>query len=73
MRKEPTAMMETMGQRIRDRRHDKRLKLRELAERIGMSIAHLSLLETGQVETRAGLIVRICHALGVSADWLLGI
>lgn len=73
MMEEPTAICERIGARVRQRREELRLSLAELAERTEVSKTHLWQVEKGLSEPGVGVIVRLCRALGVSADWLLGI
>jgi transcriptional regulator with XRE-family HTH domain len=43
-----------------------------LAQRVGVSVNSVSLIETGQVDPRASHIKAIAKALGVSTDCLFG-
>lgn len=69
----PSALCERIGERVRARREGLRLSLRELSERTGLSVAHLHAVEHGRTEPGAGTILRLCRALRLSADVLLGV
>lgn len=65
-------MNKTIGDRIRyclDLRH---MKQRELAEKTELEEVTISRYVNNLRTPSAGSIVAICRALGVSADWLLG-
>jgi transcriptional regulator with XRE-family HTH domain len=66
-------MAETMGDRIRMQRARLRMSQGELAKRIGISLTSMSAIEAGHTDPRASRIIGIAAALGVSADYLLGI
>lgn len=67
--------MQAFGQRLRAARKAKQLTQRALAQAAGLRAPHLlSYLETGgRVTLQAATIVGLCRALGVSADYLLGL
>ena len=47
-----------------DRLHDRRMTLTELADRVGISLANLSILKTGKAKAiRFSTLVAICDAL----------
>jgi transcriptional regulator with XRE-family HTH domain len=73
MKNEPSALCERIGLRVRRRRAELRYSLADLAGRTELSKTHLWQVEQGRSEPGAGVIVRLCRALGVSADWLLGV
>jgi transcriptional regulator with XRE-family HTH domain len=56
----------TIGQRIKDRRQQCELSLRELAKKADLTAAFLSQVERGQVNTSIGSLRRIAEALDVS-------
>ena len=62
-----------MGRRIRYRRTQLGLGLRELARRTGMVPSQLSAVERGtQKEIRSDTLRRLAYHLGVTADWIIG-
>jgi transcriptional regulator with XRE-family HTH domain len=62
-----------MGRRIRYRREQLGLGLRELARRVGMQPGHLSQVERGiRTEITTGTLRRLAYHLGVTADWIVG-
>jgi transcriptional regulator with XRE-family HTH domain len=65
-------MTETLGDRIRIERARLRLSQTELGKLVGLSTNAISLIESGEVDPRASRIVALAQALGVSADYLLG-
>jgi putative transcriptional regulator len=53
--------------------HDKRMTLTELAERIGITLANLSILKTGKAKAiRFSTLEAICRELGCQPGDLLG-
>lgn len=68
----PKPICERIGQRLRQRRTELRYSFDHLAERTELSKTHLWQVETGRSEPGAGVIVRLCRVLGITADWLLG-
>ena len=65
--------METMGERIAKARMYMNLNQRELAKKANLTEANLSRYENGYREPKAGTISQIAEALGISADYILGI
>ena len=61
----------TIGQRIRKYRKAYRLSQEELAERIGISVTHMSHIETGNTKLSLPVLVDIARVLGVHTDDLL--
>lgn len=60
-----------IGQRIRSARKDKGISQEELAERVGISVTHMSHIETGNTKLSLLVLVCISKALEVSTDALL--
>lgn len=60
-----------IGQRIRRIRKAHRLSQEELAERTGISITHMSHIETGNTKLSLAVFVAIAEALEVQTDALL--
>ena len=60
-----------MGQRIRKHREESHMTQEKLAELVDISTQTISTAETGKKRLRPENIVKICTALGVSADYLL--
>jgi len=60
-----------IGQRIRRYRRAHRLSQEQLAERIGISVAHMSHIETGNTKLSLSVLVKIALALDVQTDDLL--
>ena len=65
--------METMGERIAKARMYMNLNQRELAKKANIAEPTLSRYENGYREPKAGTISQIAEALGISADYILGI
>ena len=68
------AKTDTLAGRLAYARALRKLSGAELARRTGMSKAYLSEIERG-TSTNIGSeqLVKLCRALSVSADWLLGL
>ncbi len=60
-----------IGQRIRKYRKAQGLSQEQLAESIGISVTHMSHIETGNTKLSLPVFVQITQALGARADELL--
>lgn len=60
-----------MGNRIRLRRNELKLKQSELAEQIDISTNHMSSIETGKQMPSMDIFIKLCEALRVTPDYLL--
>ena len=60
-----------IGQRIRKFRKAHRLSQEELAERVGISVTHMSHIETGNTKLSLPVLVDMAGVLGVHTDDLL--
>lgn len=60
-----------IGQRIRKYRKAQKLSQEQLAERIGISVTHMSHIETGNTKLSLQVFYDISNALNVCADDLL--
>ena len=60
-----------IGQQIRRFRKAQGLSQEELAERIDVSVTHMSHIETGNTKLSLPVLVEITNALDISADDLL--
>lgn len=60
-----------IGQRIRKLRKAQGLSQEQLAERIGISVTHMSHIETGNTKLSLPVFMRIADELGVPTDDLL--
>jgi transcriptional regulator with XRE-family HTH domain len=65
-------MPDTFGERLKKARKDKWMKQCQLADKIGISRPHLSMLERDKVQPTITTLEWICKALDVSATELLG-
>lgn len=66
-----TLHREILGATVREMRRHQGLTLRQLATRLGVSIATLSAIENGRVGTSSERVVDLADVLGVRADRLL--
>ncbi len=66
-------MMQTLGQRILQRRRELCLSQGELAARVGCPTALISHLERDKQDIFSKRLALVATALGVSADYLLGL
>lgn len=62
--------MET-GKRIQQSRRERGLSQEQLAERVGISVTHMSNIENGKTGFSLPVLVRLRDELGVTADFLL--
>ncbi len=60
-----------IGQRVRKYRKAHRLSQEELADRAGISVTHMSHIETGNTKLSLPVLVSLAGALEVSTDDLL--
>lgn len=61
-----------IGLNIRLQRIRKRMKQKELAERVNVSAQHISHIETNRSQPSLPILVDIANALGTNTDTLLG-
>lgn len=60
-----------IGKRIKEARKKKRLTQEQLVEKMGVSIAYLSKVETGKIHLNLERLSQICHFLDVSEGEIL--
>lgn len=60
-----------MGNRIKLRRKELRIKQNELAELLDISNNHMSSIETGKQKPSMDTFIKICEQLNVTPDYLL--
>lgn len=60
-----------LGKRIADRRKQKQIKQKTMAEAIGISNNYLSGIERGREKPLLELVIKICNYLEVTPDYLL--
>lgn len=60
-----------MGNRIKIRRKELKIKQSELAELLGISNNHMSSIETGKQKPSMDTFIGICEQLKVTPDYLL--
>lgn len=66
--------MTTIGERVKTAREQRGIHQAALARRLGCSVNALSMLEKNAItDPRASRVIGIAEALGVSADYLLGL
>lgn len=63
--------IETIGQRIRRERLERSLTQRQLAEKVGVGVPHISKVEAGRESPSDELIGKIADEFGVDKDELL--
>lgn len=62
-----------MHERLKELRLERNLKLREVAEKLNVTIRTISRYEDGTREPSAEMIIKFCKLYDVSADYLLGL
>ena len=62
-----------VGNRIKKARKSKGISQVELAEKLDISVPHLSNIENGKINVGLDIFMDITDVLGISADWLLNI
>lgn len=63
--------LETIGQNIRKYRKQQQLRQEDLAERTGLSLNYIGMIERGEKVPSLETFIAIANALGISADLLL--
>lgn len=62
---------EAMGNRIKQRRLDMRLKQKDLAEKLDVSNNHISSIEQNKSQPSMDLLLDLCDTLNTTPDYLL--
>jgi transcriptional regulator with XRE-family HTH domain len=65
---ERQSLRDNLGQRLREAREEKKIGLRELARRLGMSASLISQIETGKTEPSINTLFAIVSELGLSVN-----
>jgi transcriptional regulator with XRE-family HTH domain len=60
-----------IGRRVKESRIQKHMSQADLAERVEMSVAYISYIETAKKQASLEALVRIADVLGVTVDTLL--
>lgn len=60
-----------VGSRIKKARKSKGISQVELADKLGISVSHISNIENGKKNVGLDIFIDITDALDISADWLL--
>lgn len=60
-----------IGRRIHEIRQESGLSQMDLAEKIGMSVSYVSMIENGRRRVSLNALIRIANILGVTVDELL--
>jgi len=65
-------LCECVGQHVIQWRRQRGVTQEKLAEKLGMSLARVKLIESGGANLSLQSLARLANALGVHATWLLG-
>ena len=65
--------MNKLPERLRELRKERGFKLKEVAERLNVSVRAICRYEDGSREPSVALIIQFCKLYDVSADYLLGL
>lgn len=60
-----------IGKRVKESRIQKRMSQADLAERIDMSVAYISHIETAKKQASLESLIRIANVIGVTVDYML--
>jgi transcriptional regulator with XRE-family HTH domain len=60
-------VLQALGERVRDCRHDRGLTQQELADKVDLSVAYVSLIERGGRNPPITTVYALARALGVGA------
>lgn len=61
-----------MSNRLRDLRKEKRLTLRDLAEKVNISYSNIAMIERGERNFTSDSLIIFSNFFNVSTDYLLG-
>ncbi|MRH29876.1 helix-turn-helix domain-containing protein [Microbacterium sp. SYP-A9085] len=64
---------ETIGERLRAARLERKMSLRHLAQEVGVSASLISQVETGKTRPSVATLVSLANLLGISIDEVLGL
>ena len=67
-----TAMLRSIGSRVKQRRKERGLSVERLSTLSGVSTGLISLLERGKANPSFSTFVQVAHGLDVSLSWLFG-
>ena len=62
---------EALGRKIKEVRRKQNMTQEYLAEKVDLSVSHISNIETAKTKVSLPTLVEISNALGVSVDYLL--
>ena len=62
-----------MHERLKELRIERKFKLKEVAEKLNVTIRTISRYEDGTREPSVEMIIKFCKLYDVSADYLLGL
>lgn len=68
-----TRKIKLLGERLKNERRSQSMTQTDLGKLIGIGKAYMSMLESGKRRPGSHKLMQLCKALGVSADWLLGL
>ncbi len=60
------------GKRMMDARKARKIKQKDLSKILGTTYSHISVIESGKIDTHVKTAKKIARALGVSMDYLCG-
>lgn len=60
-----------MYMRIRKAREEMNLTREQFAEKLDVSVSYLAELERGRTGISVKMLIKVCHVLGLSADYIL--
>lgn len=60
-----------VGSRIKKARKSNGISQIELADRLGISVSHMSNIENGKISVGLDIFMDIIDVLGIPADWIL--
>lgn len=63
----------TSGERLKELRIEKRITLRELADKLNMSYSNIAMIERGERNYTSDSLKSFCDFFNVSSDYLLGL
>ncbi|WP_407426065.1 helix-turn-helix domain-containing protein [Treponema sp.] len=72
LQSEKESIPQLFGRNVKKYRNERKLTQEQLAERLGVSQKHLSIIETGIQFASAALIEKLCEELSVSPADLFG-
>lgn len=65
-------ILEGLGKRLHQLRKEKKLRQKDMAEYLGMTLRNYQRIDAGEIDVAASMLCDLADYFGVSVDYLLG-